>query len=500
VRAALGATRGRLLGQLLAESLVLALVGGVLGVLVANWGVDAILATFSDGWLPRAGEIAINQPVLIAALVLTLVTGAACGLVPAWNASRADANEAMKEGSGRGSSGPASRRLRSGLVIIEIALALVLLVAAGLLGRSFGAILRQQPGMRIDPLLALNVSLSSKRYDNSDKRRDFYQRVEQAVAAVPGVAATGFTQTMPFTWGIPITLTPVGASQVNEQNVPQMFYDSVSVDFFKATGIPLLAGRTFTTADDRKAPGVVIISSAAAKAYFGNENPIGRRLRSTGGAQPAEFEIVGVVGDVLRNGLGQSQPPLQIYRSIVQRPTAFATLLVQASVRPDALAKSVQQAVWSVDADQAIGSVNSVTRLVANSTTQPRLYLMLFALFAGLALLLSAIGLYGLVAYGVAQRTREFGIRAALGADSGQVLSLVLREGLALIAIGLGLGLVGAFAATRLLRQMVFETSVYDPAVFVAVPLTLAAVAAAACLVPAWRATRINPLEALRAE
>ena len=499
VRAALGASRGHLLRQLLAESLMLALVGGGLGILVAHWGVGGITGLFSHGWLPRAGEIAINQPVLLAGLVLTLATGVAFGLVPAWNASRADANDALKDG-GRGSAGPASRRLRSGLVIIELALALVLLVAAGLLGRSFGAILRQQPGMQIDRLLALNVSLSSKRYDTVDKRRDFYQRVEQAVAAVPGVASGGFTQTMPFTWGIPITLLPVGASNVNEQNVPQVFYDSVSVDFFKSTGVALLAGRTFAATDDPKAPGVVVISAAAAKMYFGDENPVGRRLRGTNPAQPAEFEIVGVVGDVLRTGLGQSQPPLQVYRPILQRPTAFATLLVRADVRPDSLAKSVQRAVWSVDADQAIGSVTPVTQLVSNSTTQARLYLMLFGLFAGLALLLSAIGLYGLIAYGVAQRTREFGIRAALGASSSEVLTLVLREGATLVGLGLGIGLIGAFAAARLLRQMVFETSVYDPVVFVLVPIMLALTATAACLIPAKRATRINPLEALRAE
>ncbi len=500
VRAALGATRGHLLRQLLAESLGLALLGGALGILVANWGVSGILALFNEGWLPRSGEIAINTPVLLAALVLTLATGVAFGLVPAWSASRADANDALKDGAGRGSAGPASRRLRSGLVVIEIALALVLLVAAGLLGRSFGAILRQQPGMRIDPLLALNVSLSSKRYDTIDKRRDFYQRTEQAVAAVPGVTAAGFTQTMPFTWGIPITLMPVGPSQMNEQNVPQVFYDSVSVDFFKSTGITLLSGRPFTTADDPKAPGVVVISAAAAKMYFGTENPLGRHLRGTNPAQPADFEIVGVVGDVLRTGLGVSQPPLQVYRPIVQRPTAFATLLVQANVRPDALAKAVQQAVWSVDADQAIGSVTPVTQLVANTTTQARLYLTLFGLFAGLALLLSAIGLYGLIAYGVAQRTREFGIRTALGASSGEVLAQVMREGAGLIGLGLGLGLAGAFVAARLLRQMVFETSVYDPAVFVFVPLVLALVAAAACLLPARRATRVDPSVALRSE
>ncbi len=498
VRAALGASGGRLLRLLLAESLVLAGFGGGLGVLLANWGIDAILALVSEGWLPRAGEIAISQPVLLAALVLTLVTGLAFGLVPAWNASRTDANDALKESSGRGSAGPAARRLRSGLVVTEIALALILLVGAGLLGRSFTALMRKNPGMRTEQILTLGISLSGKRYDTADKRRDFYLRAEEAVAALPGVAATGFTQTMPFTWGIPVTLVPVGASNVDERSAPQAFYDSVGADFFKAAGIPLVAGRAFTRADDQKAPPVVVISQATARRFFGGENPVGRRLRPSDPAQTTQFEIVGVVGDVLRTGLANNEVPLQIYRPIAQRPTAFGSLIVHTSLPPGSVARSVQQAVWSVDPDAAIESVSPISRLLANSVTQPRLHLMLFGLFAGLALLLAAVGLYGLIAYGVAQRTREFGIRAALGAGSGEVLALVLREGLALIAIGLGLGLLGAFAATRLLRQMVFETSVHDPAVFLVVPLALALVAAAACFIPAWRAMRINPLEALR--
>jgi len=354
--------------------------------------------------------------------------------------------------------------------------------------------------MRTDQVLTLGLSLSAKRYDTADKRRDFYLRVEEAVAAVPGVTAAGFTQTMPFTWGIPITLIPVGPGNLNEEKVPQAFYDSVSVDYFKTAGIPVVAGRTFQPGDDQKAPPVVLISAATAKRFFGGENPVGRRLRSSDPAQTTQFEIVGVVGDVRRTGLAANEVPLQIYRPIAQRPTAFASLMVLTSLRPDAVAKSVQQAVWRIDPDQAIEAVSPVGRLVANSITQPRLYLALFSLFAGLALLLAAIGLYGLIAYGVAQRTREFGIRSALGASSHEILTLVLREGAGLVGLGLALGLLGAVAGSRLLRQMVFETSVYDPVVFVAVPLVLALTAAAACLIPAQRATRVNPIEALRAE
>ncbi|MEY2880736.1 MAG: hypothetical protein RLZZ15_3116 [Verrucomicrobiota bacterium] len=499
VRAALGASRAQLLRQLLAESLVLALLGGALGVLLAHWGVSAIVAVVGDGYLPRVGEIAINQPVLLAALALTLVTGVAFGLAPALAASRTDAADALKDG-GRGSTGPAARRFRSALVVAELALALVLLVSAGLLARSFAAILQRPAGMKTDNVLAVGLSLSTTRYDTPEKRRAFYLAAETAAGAVPGVTAAGFTQTLPFTWGIPITLVPVGASRVTERTVPQVYYDSVGVDFFRATGIPLVVGRAFTARDDPAAPPVVVISAATARKFFGDENPVGRLLRPAGPPSPASFEIIGVVGDVLRTGLTADEVPLQIYRALAQRPTAFATLMVQTATRPDAVAKSIRQAIWSVDPDQAIGTVSPVAALVSSTVTQPRLYVLLFGLFAALALALSAVGLYGLIAFGVAQRTREFGIRTALGAAPRALLALVLREGALLIALGLALGIAGAFAATRLLGAVVTASPVQDPLVFALVPLLLATVAALACAIPARRAARVNPVEALRSE
>jgi putative ABC transport system permease protein len=499
VRAALGASGAQLLRQLLTESLLLALIGGALGVLLADWGVTAILNLIGDGWLPRAGEIAINGPVLAAALVVSLTTGIAFGLLPAWQASRTDANDALKEG-GRGTAGPATRRIRSGLVVAEIALALVLLVGAGLLAKSFGTILQKSPGMRTSQLLALGVSLPQKRYPSVDVSRNFYLSVEEAVAALPGVTAVGFSQTMPFTWGIPNTLVPVGASRVSERNAPAAFYDSVGKDFFKAAGIPLVAGRLFAGNDDAKSTPVVIISQATARRFFGEENALGRRLRPVSQTQNVEFEIVGVVGDVLRTGLANTEVPLQIYRPIVQRPPAFATLIVQTSLPPESLAKTVQQAVWRIDPDQPLETVQPVSKLLANSVTQPRLYLTLFALFAGFAVLLAAVGLYGLIAYGVSQRTREFGIRAALGASPQAVLALVMREGLTLIVYGLVGGLAAAIIVARLMTQLLYGTSPWDPMVLAAVPLVLAGVSLAACLVPARRAARLNPLEALRAE
>ena len=500
VRAALGASGGQLIRQLLTESLLLSLLGGGLGVLLANWGVSAILALVGQGWLPRSGEIAINTPVLAAALALSLATGVALGLAPAWWAARTDANEALKDGSGRASGGPLTRRLRAGLVVIEIALAMMLLVGASLLAGSFSAIIHRNPGIRTDHLLTLGVSLPAKRYNSPDQSRSFYLRAEEAVRAVPGVVAAGFSQTMPFTWGNTMTLVPVGPSQVNDHTAPPAFYDSVGLEFFRAAAIPLVAGRGFTAADTPAAPPVVVISAATARRFFGAENPVGRRLQSLDPGQKTQFEIIGIVGDVLRTGLAVSDPPLQVYRPLTQRPPWFATLVVQTAFDPASVAKSVQQAIWSIDPDQAIEAISPVSALVSNSITQPRLFLVLFGLFAGIALGLAAVGLYGLIAYGVAQRTREFGIRSALGASPGEVLWLVMREGIVLLSLGLALGLAGAFGSVRVLESLVYATSVHDPRVFLGVPLLLAAVTALACWLPARRAARVEPVVALRAE
>lgn len=498
IRAALGASGGQLLRQLLAESLVLATIGGVLGVLIATWGVTAIQFVVGSGWLPRIGEVAINPPVLVAALTLTLGTGIAFGLAPAWSAARTDANDALKDSSGHGSAGPASHRLRSGLVVLEIALALMLLVGAGVLGRSFLSLLNKPPGMRTSQVLSVGLSLSAKKYDNVDKMREFYRRIEERVAAVPGVAAVGLTQTVPFTWGIPVLLFPVEhAGTPLAEKAPQCFYDSVNADYHRAVGIPLLAGRMFTAADDQRAAPVLIVSESTARRLYGTPDVVGKFLTN---GSTLKAEIVGVVGDVWRSGLAAAEVPLQIYRPSLQRPPAFATLMVQTQVRPEAIAKSVQQAIWSVDPDQAIGSIAPIDQFVRNGVTQPRLFLTLFGLFAGLALVLSAIGLYGLIAYGVAQRTREFGIRVALGATNSDVLRLVLREGAMLAALGLGLGLAGALVGVRLLREMVFQVPVHDPLVFAAVVILLAVVAFAASFLPARRAAHIDPLVALRSE
>ncbi|MEO6003868.1 MAG: ABC transporter permease [Opitutus sp.] len=498
VRTALGASGGQLIRQLLTESLMLAVVGGGSGVLLGSWGLDALLATLPEGWLPRADEIALNLPVLAATCGLTIITGIVAGLAPGLIASRIDANDALKD-STRSSAGPSAKRLRSALVVAEIGLALVLLTGTGLLGRSFLGLMRKPTGLDSNRVLSLTVSLPAKRYDSPARSWDFFSRAEANVAAVPGVESAGFTHTSPFRWGIPLAYTPVRSDNaVSADNVPAAFTDSVSVDYFKAIGIPLRGGRLFTSADDYRTRLIVILSEATARRFFGEGDPIGRLIQVTSNPRD-RFEVVGVVGDVRRSGL-TAEAPLQVYRPLAQRTPGFATLMVRTSLPPATLASSVQTALWKIDPDIPVSDIATMDTYVRRSVTQPRLYLTLFSLFAGLAVLLAGIGLYGLIAYNAQQRTREFGIRSALGAGPQELLGLVLREGVKLIALGLAFGFAGAFVATRLLQSMIYETSARDPAVLVSVALLLAAIAVFACWLPARRAAKVDPLVALRAE
>lgn len=498
IRTALGASRGQILRQLVTESLVLAVTGGALGVLLASWGLDALLASGLAASLPRADEIAINLPVLAATLGLTLITGLSFGFAPGFTASRIDSSEALKDNA-RGSGGPANRRLRSSLVVAEIALALILLVSAGLLGRSFLGILNKKPGIDAARLLSLTVVPSEKNYDTRPKRLEFYAKAQTAVAALPGVQAAAFTETSPFRWGKSFSLLPVGReAAAGSANVPQVFHDSVGVDYFKTVGSPLLAGRYFTDADKAGGHRVAIISESAARRFFGSENPIGRELTDAADNK-VRLEIVGVVADIRRSGLAE-EIPLQAYSPLAQRPPAFATLMVRTTLPPASLAKAAESVLRRIDPDTPVSDIAPMDTVINQTMAQPRLYLTLFGLFAGLALLLAVIGIYGLVAYSVAQRMREFGIRAALGASSRELLALVLREGAILIGLGLTIGLAGAWVCARLLQSMVIETSVHDPLTLTAVTLLLGGIALIACLLPANRASKVNPIEVLRAE
>lgn len=500
IRLALGASRMAIAREQLIESLLLVALGGIGGVLLGGWGLDLLLASLARDWIPRADEIALNLPVLFATGVMALFTGILFGLYPAWRATKIDAIDSLRDGS-KGSCGLQSVRLRGALVIAQIALTMVLLVCAGLVWKSFAAITGVNPGIQIENTLSMVLTLAPTRYDTGPKRTDYYRQVLERVSGLPAVDAAAFTQTMPFTWGIPATFSVYGSAD-DAAKLPQAFYDSVSPSYFATLHIPLVAGRTFAETDDGKAPPVIILSQSAARKFFPGENPIGKRLLLPSSRQqpnPIPLEVIGLVGDVPRNGLNAATPH-QVYASLNQRAWAFSTLLVRSPLPVETLSQSIQRAIWEFNPEQTISNVTPVRTLVKQSLTQPQLYLTLFSMFALLALLLAGIGLYGLIAYSVAQRTREFGIRFALGAQVRDVLRLVLGQGARLTAFGLVLGLLGAAGVARLMETLLFRTTAYDPAVFGGVMVVLGAIGLLAVLLPALRATKADPVAALRAE
>jgi putative ABC transport system permease protein len=500
IRLALGASRAAIARIHLVESLMLVGLGGIGGVLIGSWGLDLLLASFSDGWIPRSDEIGLNTTVLAVTGVTALVTGIVFGMFPAWHATRVEAIDSLRDGS-KGSAGLQSVRLRGALVIAQIALTMVLLVCAGLVWKSFAAITRVNPGIQIENTLSMVITLSPTRYDTGPKRTDYYRQLQDRIAAVPGVESVGFTQTMPFTWGIPATFSVYGLPD-DTAKLPPAFYDSVSVSYFSTMHIPLLSGRIFAETDNAQAPSVVVLSQSAARKFFPTEDPIGKRLTlppRPPQTTPTVLEVVGVVGDVPRNGL-DSETPYQVYASLNQRGSAFATMLVRSPLPVETLSQTIQRAIWEFNPEQTISNVLPVRTLVKQSLTQPQLYLTLFSLFALLALLLAGIGLYGLIAYSVSQRTREFGIRYALGAQVRDVLRLVIGQGARLTAFGLALGLLAAAGVARLMETLLFRTTAYDPIVFGGVVFVLAIIGLLAALLPALRATKADPVAALRAE
>ncbi|PYI94469.1 MAG: hypothetical protein DME97_00395 [Verrucomicrobia bacterium] len=500
IRLALGASRSAIARSHLVESLLLVALGGIGGVVIGSWGLDLLLASLARDWIPRSDEIALNTTVLAVTGVTALVTGIVFGLFPAWQATRIEAVDSLRDGS-KGSAGLQSVRLRGALVIGQIALTLVLLVCAGLVWKSFAAITRVNPGIQIDNTLSMVLTLSPTRYDTGPKRTDYYRQVLERIAAVPGVESVAFTQTMPFMWGIPATFSVYGLPD-DAAKLPPAYYDSVSPSYFSTMHIPLIAGRTFAETDNAQAPGVIVLSQSAAKKFFPTEDALGKRLTLPPRPPqtiPTALEVVGVVGDIPRDGL-DSNTPYQVYASLNQRGWPFATLLVRSPLPVETLSQTIQRGIWEFNPEQTISNIAPVRTLVKQSLTQPQLYLTLFSLFALLALLLAAIGLYGLIAYSVAQRTREFGIRYALGAQVRDVLGLVMGQGARLTAFGLAIGVLVAAGVARLMETLLFRTTAYDPIVFAGVVFILAAIGLLAALLPALRATKADPVAALRAE
>lgn len=502
VRLALGATRWRLTCQMLAESLLLALGGGVLGVVLAASGVNVLLANIpADLPLPSfIKDVGLDWRVLGFTILLSMATGITFGILPALRASGVNPNSALKEGERTTTGGIGQSRLRNVLIVAELALTLVLLIAAGLLMKNVIQLQHVDPGLKSDHVLVMNISLPMAKYRESYQITAFYKETLERVRVLPGVRHAGIINDLPFRGWTSFRFTIEGRPVPAPGQVPEANERVVSSDYFQALGIPLQKGRAFTDNEGPDTMPVVMVNYALVQHYFPNETPIGRRIKPGGPDSNAPwYTIVGVVGNVRHFGLDK-RPQSEIYKLSTQNTWLGMTLVVSTESDPLAMATAVKQQIWSVDPDQPISGVADMTQVLSDSLWQARVLTYLQGVFAAIALLMAAVGLYGVISQSVSLRMHEFGVHIALGAQRTDILILVLKQGLTLILIGAGLGLVGAIALIRSMATLLHNISPTDPVVFTAVAVFLAGVALLACYIPARRAARIDPMEALRYE
>jgi putative ABC transport system permease protein len=505
VRTAIGATRERLLRQLLTESVMLSLAGGVLGLTLAWGGLRALLA-LKGGNLPRADEIGIDGTVMLFTLAISVLTGLLFGLAPALHFSSLDLHGSLKEGTRGATSDGSTHAVRRALVVAELALALTLLTGAGLLVKSFGRLQNVDPGFDPDNLLTFNIALPMTRYRTDTAQIAFFDAVLPRLAQVPGVKAIGATSVLPFggSWTTS-SIEIEGYQQPPGEPGPWGDRRDVSAEFFEAMRIPLLQGRTLTEDDRAGRPRVAVIDDEFVRRYWPHENPIGKRITFGPPAGAADtssrewIEIVGVVGHTKHEGLA-AEPRIQYYLPYRQEVRPALTVVARTSGDPARYVNALRSVVRSVDTDQPISQVRTMDELLEQSVGQRKLSMLLLSLFSGIALLLASVGIYGVMSYSVAQRAREIGVRIALGAERGDVLRMVLRQGMRLALAGVGLGLIAALVLTRVIASQLYEVRPTDPGTFVLVASLLTAVALAANLVPALRATRVDPAVVLRDE
>jgi predicted permease len=504
VRLALGAQRSRLIQQLLTESLLIALVGGTLGLAMAVGGVKALVSLLPVGF-PRAHEIHVNAPVFLFTFVVSAATGIVFGLIPAIQASRTDPKSWLHEG-GRTQTGSGRQsRLRNALVVSEVSLACVLLIGAGLMLRSLLNLLNVNPGFQQEHVLTASISLPFEEYKTTDAVGHFYDQLTANLSTAPGVVSAGVGTDLPWTgYDENFGGWTIEGKQLLPGEENHARYHVASPDYFRALGIPLLHGRFFTEADKAGVPNVLIINEALEKKYFPNEDPIGKRINMWGEDHPKPsdwFTIVGVVGDV-KDKPSSEGAEASFWWSILQQPFPFTdmSLVVRANSDPRQLVGVVQDKVRRLNPALAVAEVQLMGQIVEGSVTTPRFTFALVGLFAGLAILLAAIGTYGVIAYSVGQRTSEFGLRMALGAQRLDVLRLVLKQAAGLVLVGTALGVVLALAFARVLKSLIYEVNPTDPLTFMGVAFLVIAIAVLACYIPARRATKADPMNALRAE
>jgi putative ABC transport system permease protein len=497
VRMALGAGRARLVRQLLTESVLLAVTGGLLGLLLAIWGSRMLVRL---GSLPNLGDIGIDTWAFGFTLLVSFAAGIIIGIMPALQFTRTSVSETLKQGSGRTGGSALKQHTRKALVISEVALSLVLLIGAGLMIRSFLKLQNVDPGFDTSNALTMSVVLTWTRYPEPHQRLAFFDRAIEQIRAVPGVVSVGATTKIPLTGGgstQPFTVEGRPAGAIAEQPMAQTRY--VSPDYFQAIGIPLRQGRVFTDQDRDKSVPVVIISEAMARRFWPGENPVGKRLTPSFHSEAGAREIVGVVGDVKTSGLDVDASAM-MYLPYKQAPLPFLSFVVRTSSNPESLIQPVSRAIYSIDKDQALTDVQTMDQVLTKSVSDRRFNMMLLLTFAGVALLLAAVGVYGVMNYTVTLRRRELGIRMALGAARMDVLRLVLGQGLTLTLIGVGIGLISAYALTRLMATLLYGVTATDYLTFASVSAVLIAVGLVASYVPARRATKVNPTIALRTE
>jgi putative ABC transport system permease protein len=496
VRLALGATTRRLVRQLLTESLLMSLIGGALGILIALWSVD-FLIKLSPMTFPSFVNLTLDARVLGFSLLISVLTAAMSGLAPALQAARPALGETLKAGGRNASGGLGRNRLLGSIVVSEIALALTLLIGAGLMIRSLQRLQAVDPGFNADRLLTMRVSLPSQRYPQ-DRIITFSQQLRERLQSLPGAQSVALASDLPLSGvvsGGPIELE---GQQPPPDGEIRMYRHRVTPGFFSTLGIPLVKGRDFTADDHAQAPGVVIISEAMARRHWPNEDPIGKRLREAG---PQWRSIVGVVGEVKYRELPQNpNADPDVYFPLPQRPNGNLFLAIRSDVDPNSMIAAVRGVLRELDADLPAYDVMTMAERVVNRTAQSRFGAWLLSLFGALALILAAVGIYSVMAYAVEQRSREIGVRVALGARAGDVLKMVIGQGMRLALLGVALGLGASLALTQLMKQLLFGVTAADPLTYGSLALLLTLVALVACWIPARRATKVDPVVALRME
>lgn len=496
VRAALGASRWRLVRQLLTETTVIGVLGGAGGLLVAYWGLYGLLK-LPQGFVNTTAAT-LDGRVLFFALGVSLITGWLFGLTPALQLARPELQSFLKEGARGSGEGSRWNRVRGGFVVLQVALSLVMLVSSGLLIRSFDKLLRVNVGFRPEQLLTLEYRLPRTKYKEPTAQWNFHKQLVEQLQQVPGVQAASLVRGLPFSGnGGTVAIVLPDREPPPKGQEPEVMANTAMPNYFETMGIPLLKGRVFGDEDQINTPVVVVINKTMAERFWPNQDPLGKQLKTAGDGTTAT--VVGVVGDAKHYLLEEAQRP-QLYDAYSQNPGLFGTVVVRTSVEPLSLAEPVRQALWKVDPDQPMWKIRTVEFLVNRSTADRRFLMTLMGIFATLALVLTIIGLYGVISYLVNQRTQEIGIRMALGAQLRDIMSMVLKQGMVLVLTGVGLGLAAAWLLTRLMSRLLYQVSATDPLTFAVISLLLITVALLACYIPARRATKVDPLVALRYE